>query len=143
MTVLYIKLLTNIQFFLQIFPETMDNHSSIVLSNPLMNKTSADIEEWVRMNLEIYSNNRNIDGPAFPILITLYSFLIILGATGNSLVVIAVIRKPIMRTARNMFIVNLAISGKLLTIHKFRIIKYFKLNSRFIVMFSDNAFNVG
>lgn len=101
----------------------MDNHSSIDLSNSLINRTTADIEEWVRTNLEKYTNNRNIDGPAFPILITLYSFLIILGATGNSLVVIAVIRKPIMRTARNMFIVNLAISGKLLLTYKYLVIK--------------------
>ena len=64
--------------------------------------------------LEEFSRNRVIEDPAFSILIFLYSILIILGATGNSLVVCAVARKPAMRTARNMFIVNLAVSDLLL-----------------------------
>jgi neuropeptide F receptor len=63
--------------------------------------------------IESFSKNRKIEDPAYHILICLYSILIIVGATGNSLVVMAVARKPIMRTARNMFIVNLAISGKI------------------------------
>lgn len=99
------------------------------------NRSSADLQEIMRklqMSIDQYTNNRNIDGPAFPILITLYSLLIIVGATGNSLVVIAVIRKPIMRTARNMFIVNLAISGKLLILklvcnNKFIILNLFQI----------------
>lgn len=62
--------------------------------------------------IEQYSNNRKIDDPAYHILIVLYSTLIIFGATGNCLVVMAVARKPQMRTARNMFIVNLAVSGE-------------------------------
>ncbi|KAJ9598827.1 hypothetical protein L9F63_026638, partial [Diploptera punctata] len=64
--------------------------------------------------LEEFSRNRVIEDPAFSILIFMYSILIILGATGNSLVVCAVARKPAMRTARNMFIVNLAVSDLLL-----------------------------
>ncbi|XP_038105066.1 neuropeptide F receptor isoform X2 [Culex quinquefasciatus] len=64
--------------------------------------------------IEQYSNNRKIDDPAYHILIVLYSTLIIFGATGNCLVVMAVARKPQMRTARNMFIVNLAVSDLLL-----------------------------
>jgi neuropeptide F receptor len=67
----------------------------------------------LRNNLiENFSKNQKIDDPAYHILICMYSILIIVGATGNSLVVMAVARKPIMRTARNMFIVNLAISGE-------------------------------
>lgn len=62
--------------------------------------------------IEEYSNNRKVGEPAYHILIVLYSILIIFGATGNSLVVMAVARKPQMRTARNMFIVNLAVSGR-------------------------------
>lgn len=99
-----------------IIDERIANTSNIIQSINTHNSSSADMQEFIRklqMSIDQYTNNRNIDGPAFPILITLYSLLIILGATGNSLVVIAVIRKPIMRTARNMFIVNLAISGKL------------------------------
>ncbi|PSN42328.1 Neuropeptide F receptor [Blattella germanica] len=64
--------------------------------------------------LEKFSRNRVIEDPAFSTLIFLYSALIILGAAGNSLVVCAVARKPTMRTARNMFIVNLAVSDLLL-----------------------------
>ncbi|XP_062703014.1 neuropeptide F receptor [Aedes albopictus] len=64
--------------------------------------------------IEEYSNNRKVGEPAYHILIVLYSILIIFGATGNSLVVMAVARKPQMRTARNMFIVNLAVSDLLL-----------------------------
>ncbi|XP_065088799.1 neuropeptide F receptor [Ochlerotatus camptorhynchus] len=64
--------------------------------------------------IEQFSNNRKVDDPAYHILIFLYSILIIFGATGNSLVVMAVARKPQMRTARNMFIVNLAVSDLLL-----------------------------
>lgn len=62
--------------------------------------------------IEKFQRNRNIEDPAYHILIIMYSTLILFGAAGNSLVVIAVARKPIMRTARNMFIVNLAVSGK-------------------------------
>jgi neuropeptide Y receptor len=64
--------------------------------------------------LNEFARNRVVDEPAFSTLIFLYSVLIIVGAAGNSLVVCAVARKPAMRTARNMFIVNLAISDLLL-----------------------------
>ncbi|XP_070507775.1 neuropeptide F receptor [Chironomus tepperi] len=58
--------------------------------------------------------NRNIDEPYYSILIAMYSFLIIFGSTGNILVVLAVLRNKSMQTARNIFIVNLAISDLLL-----------------------------
>ncbi|XP_071548338.1 neuropeptide F receptor-like [Panulirus ornatus] len=61
-----------------------------------------------------FQRNRRVDDAAYYALIVVYSLLIILGSTGNSLVVVAVIRKPAMRTARNVFIINLAISDLLL-----------------------------
>ncbi|XP_052903195.1 neuropeptide F receptor [Anopheles moucheti] len=64
--------------------------------------------------IEQYSNNRKVADPWYHILIVMYGTLIVFGATGNSLVVLAVARKPQMRTARNMFIVNLAVSDLLL-----------------------------
>lgn len=64
--------------------------------------------------LEEFARNRVVEDPAFSALIFVYSVLIVVGAAGNSLVVCAVARKPAMRTARNMFIVNLAISDLLL-----------------------------
>ncbi|KAL3268012.1 hypothetical protein HHI36_007145, partial [Cryptolaemus montrouzieri] len=64
--------------------------------------------------LEKYVQNRAIDEPAYTILIVMYSVLIIMGALGNTLVIISVVRKPAMRTPRNMFILNLAVSDLLL-----------------------------
>ncbi|XP_075148671.1 neuropeptide F receptor isoform X2 [Haematobia irritans] len=64
--------------------------------------------------LERFTRNRSIDGLWYHVLITLYCVLIIFGAMGNILVVVAVIRKPMMRTARNLFILNLAVSDLLL-----------------------------
>lgn len=51
--------------------------------------------------IEQYSNNTNIDAPFYHLLIILYGVLIAVGAVGNSLVVIAVARKPTMRTGKN------------------------------------------
>lgn len=62
--------------------------------------------------IDRYVNNRAVDSPWYHILISMYGVLILFGALGNTLVVIAVVRKPIMRTARNLFILNLAISGE-------------------------------
>lgn len=64
--------------------------------------------------LKLYELNRKVDGSAYYCLIAAYSLLILLGSCGNILVVCVVIRKPAMRTARNMFILNLAISDLLL-----------------------------
>ncbi|XP_073817233.1 neuropeptide F receptor [Musca autumnalis] len=64
--------------------------------------------------LERFTRNRSIDGLWYHVLIMLYCVLIIFGAMGNILVVVAVIRKPMMRTARNLFILNLAVSDLLL-----------------------------
>ncbi|XP_042222789.1 neuropeptide F receptor-like [Homarus americanus] len=61
-----------------------------------------------------FQRNRRVNDGAYYALIVVYSLLIVLGSTGNSLVVVAVIRKPAMRTARNVFIINLAISDLLL-----------------------------
>lgn len=66
--------------------------------------------------IERFALNRKVDDVAFYSLICVYSLLILFGAAGNSLVVCAVVRKPSMRTARNMFIINLAISDLLLCV---------------------------
>jgi neuropeptide F receptor len=83
-----------------------------VTSNITQDRINNSTHMQLRNLIESFSKNRKIDDPAYHILICLYSILIIVGATGNSLVVMAVARKPNMRTARNMFIVNLAISGE-------------------------------
>ncbi|XP_069937515.1 neuropeptide F receptor-like, partial [Cherax quadricarinatus] len=61
-----------------------------------------------------FERNRGVNDAAFYTLLASYITLILVGATGNSLVVIAVVRKPAMRTARNIFIINLAVSDLLL-----------------------------
>ena len=71
----------------------------------LVNGTNTDSEILIRR----YSTNRQLDGPLFYLFIAAYSLLIVFGAIGNCLVVSAVIRKATMRTARNMFIINLAV----------------------------------
>ncbi|XP_074031303.1 neuropeptide F receptor [Leptinotarsa decemlineata] len=75
-----------------------------------MNDTS-DVDPKL---MERYLTNKKIDEPAYTTLIILYCFLIVLGALGNTLVIFSVVRKPAMRTPRNMFIVNLAVADLLL-----------------------------
>lgn len=60
--------------------------------------------------LEEYRNNKAIDETSLITLLVCYACLIITGVVGNGLVCMAVIRKPSMRTARNVYIINLAIS---------------------------------
>ncbi|XP_044754601.1 neuropeptide F receptor [Coccinella septempunctata] len=67
-----------------------------------------------KLLLEKYVRNRAIDEPAYTTLIVMYGILIVVGALGNTLVIISVVRKAAMRTPRNMFILNLAISDLLL-----------------------------
>ncbi|XP_056634838.1 neuropeptide F receptor isoform X2 [Diorhabda sublineata] len=64
--------------------------------------------------MERYLTNKGIDEPAYSTLIVMYCFLMIMGALGNTLVIVTVVRKPAMRTPRNMFIVNLAVADLLL-----------------------------
>jgi neuropeptide Y receptor len=47
-------------------------------------------------------------------IIALYVSMILFGATGNLLVILVVVRNAAMRTARNVFIVNLAVSDLML-----------------------------
>jgi len=51
-----------------------------------------------------------IDAVSQTVLITLFALLIAFGAAGNSLVCFVVARNAAMRTPRNIFIINLAIS---------------------------------
>merc|ERR1712038_1417082 len=55
-----------------------------------------------------------VDDTVYGFLVALYACMIVVGATGNLLVIFVVIRNRAMRTARNVFIVNLAISDLML-----------------------------
>ncbi|XP_041985420.1 neuropeptide F receptor [Aricia agestis] len=91
--------------------------------DPRMNLTLNTSAKWVieasrgiqnpNTLLEKFSTNRKVDDPTRSVLLTFYGILVVIGAVGNALVVISVVRKPVMRTARNMFIVNLAVSDAL------------------------------
>jgi hypothetical protein len=68
----------------------------------------------MKEKLEQYINNRALDKKSLIALVMAYAILIFIGTLGNGLVCVAVARKPKMRTSRNLFIINLAISDLLL-----------------------------
>ena len=74
---------------------------------------SASLELDLEM-IRRFERNRKVDDAALALILTIYGVLIAVGAVGNSLVVTAVMRKAAMRTARNVFIINLAISDLIL-----------------------------
>ena len=61
-----------------------------------------------------FTQSKAIDDTSLIILTAAYAVLIIVGVTGNGLVCAAVARKPTMRTGRNVYIINLAVSDLLL-----------------------------
>ncbi|XP_054708424.1 neuropeptide F receptor-like [Uloborus diversus] len=78
------------------------------------NNTENLTQSSLLKRLQPYMDNRAIDDVALISLLIAYVVLIITGASGNGLVCMAVARKPAMRTARNVFIINLAISDLIL-----------------------------
>jgi len=92
--------------------EILSHPSYAKIWNQTMNLDTSDENHLV----ESYKTNRRLDEPSFSLLIAAYSLLILFGTIGNSLVVSAVIRKPSMRTARNLFVINLAVSDLLLCV---------------------------
>ncbi|XP_034486071.1 neuropeptide F receptor isoform X2 [Drosophila innubila] len=88
--------------------------NTMMFLNSTNNESNAIPSNMDPLLMEQYLHNRAIESPWYHLLIAMYSVLIVFGAIGNIMVVIAVVRKPIMRTARNLFILNLAISDLLL-----------------------------
>lgn len=105
---------------------TVSSSSSSTASPPLLYSTSKDlfssdvekmnISVLIEQKLQTMANPRAIDESSLIALLIAYTILILLGVTGNGLVCAAVIRKPSMRTGRNVYIINLAISDLLLCI---------------------------
>ncbi|KAG9511280.1 Neuropeptide F receptor, partial [Fragariocoptes setiger] len=93
-----------------------------ILSDPnnvTSSKTNNDTQDRTSMIqiMNQYVNNRAIDTPTFNALLAGYTILIVIGVAGNGLVCLTVARKPKkMLSARNIFIVNLAISDLLLCV---------------------------
>lgn len=80
----------------------------------VLNKTIESDE--IRQSWKRYQTNLFIDGYMLYFLIFVYGLLISFGTVGNCLTVCAVVRKSSMRTPRNMFIINLAVSDLLLCV---------------------------
>ncbi|CAH0597879.1 unnamed protein product [Chrysodeixis includens] len=116
-------------FYDDMLQNRMDNNSFEGLE-PNLNLTLNASARWLieasrgiqdpNILLEKFSQNKKVDDPTRALLLTFYGILVVIGAVGNALVVISVsfscfpvVRKPVMRTARNMFIVNLAVSDAL------------------------------
>jgi hypothetical protein len=77
--------------------------------------SSGELTQLDRSIIERFASNRRVTNEAaFIGLITAYCVLIVVGTIGNSLVVYVVAMQPAMRTARNVFVVNLAVSDLLL-----------------------------
>ena len=72
------------------------------------------LETFVASMVEDWRYEARAEPLAFGFIVALYACMIIIGATGNLLVILVVIRNRAMRTARNVFIVNLAISDLML-----------------------------
>ncbi|XP_059091536.1 neuropeptide F receptor-like [Tigriopus californicus] len=100
------------------------NNDTLVLIEPV-----AEVDQWVpegnlsrREALEIvvedmldgWRYQSRISSPWRQIMILLYAFMICVGSIGNLMVIYVVARNPTMRTARNVFVVNLAISDLML-----------------------------
>ena len=98
-----------------------DNYT---IRNPIVSNVTYTPVETDRQIIESFVNDMVNDwkykarvGPwTFGLLITLYALMILFGASGNLLVILVVIRNRAMRTARNIFIVNLAISDLMLCV---------------------------
>ncbi|CAH1111131.1 unnamed protein product [Psylliodes chrysocephalus] len=91
------------------------NYSQITGNNSSYSYDMYNDSDEIDLKLmERYLKNKGIDEPAYTALIVFYCFLIIMGALGNTLVIVSVVRKPAMRTPRNMFIFNLAVADLLL-----------------------------
>ena len=86
----------------------MDSNSSDIWN--MLSKLGAHDEDFLWKMTE----NRRLGYKTTCVLITLYSLLILIGSAGNFLVILAVVRQPAMRTLRNTFIINLAVSDLLL-----------------------------
>jgi hypothetical protein len=89
--------------------------TAINASSSSVGSSSGELTQLDRSIIERFASNRRVTNEAaFIGLITAYCVLIVVGTIGNSLVVYVVAMQPAMRTARNVFVVNLAVSDLLL-----------------------------
>ena len=93
---------------------TIDNKNYSI--GNMYNMTMADLDyEQVKMVVELFSSdNKVLSEPAYTIIIVVYTVLVTIAGYGNIAVMFAVLRRKEMRTARNIFIFNLAMSDLLM-----------------------------
>ena len=90
------------------------NHTSNLTLTPLRQTDREVIEEFLDEMVNDWKYKARVAPWTFGSLITLYALMILFGSSGNLLVILVVIRNRAMRTARNVFIVNLAVSDLML-----------------------------
>ena len=95
----------------------MDGNSNSGNSrNMTLNLSSemAMVEGLVQSMVEDWRYQAKVGPWPYFLLVMLYASMVLFGATGNLLVILVVARNSAMRTARNVFIVNLAVSDLML-----------------------------
>ena len=93
---------------------TIENLNFTMMNMSNMTREDLDYEQ-VKMVVELFnSDNRVLSEPAYTTIIVVYTVLVTVAVCGNSAVMFAVMRRKEMRTARNIFIFNLALSDLLM-----------------------------
>lgn len=93
---------------------TRENLTTLFNSTPSVGGNITVVDMDPKKIFDRYNSNLRITPPTLYYLIAAYACLILIGSLGNVLVVTAVVRKPQMRTVRNVFVVNLAVADLLL-----------------------------
>ena len=92
----------------------IDNQDYTMTSMANMTMEDMDFEQ-LKLVVELFnSDNRVLSDPAYTTIIVVYTLMVTVAVCGNSAVMLAVVRRKEMRTARNIFIFNLAMSDLLM-----------------------------
>ena len=95
---------------------TIDNEKFRMINVSNMSREDLDFEQ-VKIMVDLFStNNKVLSDMACIIIIIIYTVLVTIAVCGNGAVMIAVLRRKEMRTARNIFIFNLAMSDLLMAL---------------------------
>ena len=95
---------------------SIDNAKYTMINISNMSREDLDFEQ-VKMMVDMFSTNNNVlSDTACTIIIIIYTVLVIIAVCGNSAVMMAVLRRKEMRTARNIFMFNLALSDLLMAL---------------------------
>ena len=87
---------------------------SKMISNTSFHSDKHFLGSFVQDMVNDWKYNAKVTPWAFGSLISLYALMVLFGVSGNLLVILVVIKNRSMRTARNVFIVNLAVSDLML-----------------------------